>query len=130
MIVSLNDFKEKSRAIFYWLGENLKEISLVIVINQDFKLLKNSDVLLNLDSSMFETLLESLIVCIWNSKEFNSSFRESSDSLYDIWGGKSNVLNTCSTIIIYVFLNLRLPLSISWLIDRHLDLFIEVTYDN
>jgi hypothetical protein len=33
VVVSLDDLKEESGSIFNWLGEDLEEISLIIVIN-------------------------------------------------------------------------------------------------
>ena len=45
MIPSLNDFKEQSRSVFYRFGEDLKQVSLVIVVDENLVLLKVVDVL-------------------------------------------------------------------------------------
>lgn len=49
MISPLDDLIEKSRLILHRLGEDLKEISFLVIINQDLVLLKNINVFRNLD---------------------------------------------------------------------------------
>lgn len=49
MISPLNDLIEKSRLVLHRLGEDLKEISFLVIINQDLVLLKNINVFRNLD---------------------------------------------------------------------------------
>ena len=50
MVSALDDFKEESRPIFERLRENLKEISFVIVVDENFVPLKGGDILFDLES--------------------------------------------------------------------------------
>lgn len=49
MISPLDDLIEKSRLVLHGLGENLKEIPFLVIIDKDLVLLKNINVFRNLD---------------------------------------------------------------------------------
>ena len=52
MVVSLDDLNEDCGTILKRLGEDLKKISIVIVVNENLELLQNSNVLLDLLTKM------------------------------------------------------------------------------
>lgn len=78
MVVSLDDFEEQSGSVLNRLRENLKEVALVVVVNEDLQLLQGVNVLLNLDSGMLEPLSEALVIGVGDSEELNASFGQSS----------------------------------------------------
>ena len=56
MVPPLDDLEEERRSIFEWLCEDLKEVALVVIIDEDFLSLQNVDVFLHLQVDIFETL--------------------------------------------------------------------------
>ena len=130
MIVSLNDFKEQSRSVLNRFSEDLQKITLIVIIYENFKLLKGFNVLVNLYASMLQAFTKSLIIGIRNCQELDSSIFQCRDSLNNIWSRKCYVLNTSTTVVINVLLDLRLPLSISRFINRHLYSFVKISDDN
>ena len=73
VVVSLDYLEEKGRSVLNRLGEDLKEVTLVVVVDKDLELLDNINVFDDLDVNLCESLLEVLIVGVWDSKEFDSS---------------------------------------------------------
>lgn len=53
VVSSLDDLIEESRAVLNWLGEDLQQISLLVVVQQDLVLLKGFDVLGYFDSHIW-----------------------------------------------------------------------------
>lgn len=39
MVASLDDLQKHSGSVLYWLGEDLEQVAIVIIIHQDFKFL-------------------------------------------------------------------------------------------
>ena len=130
MIVSLDDLEEQSGSVFDWLGEDLKEVALVIVVDQDLQFLKHIDIFFYLNASMLKTLPESLVVSVRDGKELNTSVRECSHCLNDVRSIQGYVLNSSTTVVLDVFLDLRFSLARSGLINWHLNILIEVSNHN
>ena len=62
VVSSLNDLVEDSRFILGGLGEDLKKVSLVIVVNEDLLLLQDVDVFLNLNVDLSQSGAEVIVV--------------------------------------------------------------------
>lgn len=58
------------------------------------------------------------------------AYSESSNGLDNVIGLEGHVLNTSADIVVNVFLDLALSLSLGGLIDGELDCLIEVSHDN
>ncbi len=56
MIMSLNHLIEEGWSVLDWLREDLKEVTLVVVIHEDLVLLKDVDVLADLNVHRWEVL--------------------------------------------------------------------------
>lgn len=41
MIVTLDNFQEEGWSILHWLGEDLQEVPIVVIVHQDFQFLRN-----------------------------------------------------------------------------------------
>ena len=64
VVSSLDDLIEESRAVLNWFGENLQQISLLVVVQQDLILLKGFNVLSYFDSHIWQVLSEVIVVGI------------------------------------------------------------------
>lgn len=130
MVLSLDHLDEESWSVLNGLGEDLEEIALFIVVDQDFVLLENIDILGDLEIHILQILPNVVIVGIRNVEEFNSPSSHILDCWDDCWGIKSYMLHTSIFIVVHKLLNLRFSLSIGRLIDGNLDIFIIVSHDN
>ena len=65
-----------------------------------------------------------------NTQKLASSSSHHCDCLDDVLSPQCNVLNSSSSPVVDVFLNLRLSLSWSWLVDWHFNYFIEICHDD
>ena len=126
VIVSLYNFKEQSWPVLDWLRKYLKQIALVIIINQDFQFLKHFNIFLNLDSCVGQALFQVIIVCIRNCQKFKSSILTSLHCSNDIIGFHGDMLYSSSIVVVYVFLNLRLSFSRCWFVNRHLHILVKI----
>ena len=130
VVMSLNDFEEKGRSVLNWFGEYLKKIAFVVIVNQNLKFLEGCNIFLYLDASMLKAFSEPLIISIGDGQEFDTSVLKSCHCLDNIGSGESNMLDSSSPVIIDIFLDLRLSLSIGGLIDRHLNFLVKISDDN
>ena len=73
VVVSLNDLEEQCGSVLNRLGEDLKKIALVIVVNQYLKLLESLNIFFYLNAGMLKTLPESLVIGVGNCEELNTS---------------------------------------------------------
>ena len=64
MVVALDHLEEQGWSIFDRLSENLQEVTFVVVVNEDLKLLKGGDVLFDLNTGMLQTLSKALVICV------------------------------------------------------------------
>ncbi len=106
MVVSLDDLKEQCGSIFDGFGEDLQKVSLVIIVDEDLKLLEGCNIFLHLNSSMFKSLSKSLVIGVRDSQELDTSVRKSLDSLNDIIGVEGNMLNSSTSVVFNVLLDL------------------------
>lgn len=106
VVVSLDDFKEESGSVLNWLGEDLKKIALIVVIDENVQLLKSFNIFLHLNTSMLKSLLQTLVVSGRNGEELNTSVGQSLDCSNDVLGVKGNMLNTSTTVVLNVLLDL------------------------
>ena len=79
---------------------------------------------------MLQAFAKSFIIGIRNCQELNSSIFKGRDSFDNIWSRKRDVLNTSSTVVIDILLDLRFPLSISRLINWHFHSLVKISDDN
>lgn len=130
MVSSLDDFKEKGGSVFNRLGENLKKVTFVVIINEDFIFLDNFKILVNFDIGIRKIFPKNVIISVRNGQKLNSPLSHVLHSLYDSFGLQGNVLNAWAMIIINIFLNLGLFFSFSWLIYWHLNILIVVSHND
>lgn len=130
MVSSLDDFEEESWSVFNRLGEDLKKVTLVVVVDEDLVLLEDVDVLGYFDVHVGEVLSQDVVVCVGDAQELNASASEVFDSFDDCLGLKSDVLNSRSVVIVDVLLDLGLFLTDCWLIDWHFYVFVIVGNDD
>jgi len=74
MVATLNHLKEQSRPILDRLGEDLKEIALVIEINQNAQVLNHIQIFLHLNRSRLEAPSHISIVRFGYTKKFYTAF--------------------------------------------------------
>lgn len=130
VISSLNDFEEESWSILNWFSENLKQVTLVVIVNKDFVLLQQVNILSYLNTHIREVFPQNIVISIRNTQEFNTSSSKILNSINDGFSFQSNMLNTSIVVIIDVFLDLWFFLSYSRLVDWHLNVFIIISNDH
>ena len=131
MVSSLDDLEEEGGTIFDRLGEDLKKVTLLVVVDQDLVLLQDVDIFFHLKASFRDTFSQLIIVGVRNLvKEFNTACLHAFNSLHNIFGAHSNVLNACAAIILAVLLNLGLADSVCGLIDGHLDFLVKIGHND
>jgi len=126
----LDDLNEQGWSVLDWLGEDLQEVTFLVKVDQDVKGLQNVDWLNDLALGGLETELQVLVVGRWNGQELNTTGTEVGDRLDNVVGAESNVLNTGTSVVLNVLLDLGLLLAHGWFVDWHLDDFVEVSHDN
>ena len=100
------------------------------MVAEKVKLLDLIEVFLHRDRAVLQLLAEQIVVCCWDSQELAPSCLHSGDCFNDVISSQSDVLHSCSTVEVDVFLNLTLTFAISGLVDGHLDVLIEIGNDN
>ena len=131
MIASLDDFQEESGAILEGLGEDLQQVTLVVVVHQDLQALQGVDVLLHLGAHILEAFSQSVVVLIGDLvEELDATSLHALDGGDDIFGAHGDVLHAGAAIVLDKLLNLTLANSISRLVDGHLDVLVEVSHDD
>ncbi len=78
VVVSLDYLEEKRGSVFDGFGENLKEVALVVVVYQNFKLLESVNIFCDLDAGVFEALSEAIVIGVGDGKELDSSLSQGS----------------------------------------------------
>lgn len=73
VISSLYDFTEERWTILHVFREYLKQVAVLVVINQDFKLTKHFDVFFDLEVVGFQSLLQHVIISVWDLKKICST---------------------------------------------------------
>lgn len=126
VIASLNDFNEKRGAILQWLGKYLKQITLIIEVYQNVQFSNHLQVFLDLGTCVAESLGKVIVVGRWDGQELASSILHACHRIDDVVRSQSDVLDTGTSVVIDVLLDLRFSLACGWLVDGHLDILVEV----
>ena len=127
VVSALDHLKEKRGAVLKRFGEDLQEVTLVIVIDENSLTLDRVEVLLHLDINVSEAGSQVVIVCVRDRLEENDAAGlHALHGVDDVLSAHRDMLNSRATIILAEFLDLALPHAGRRLIDRHLDLLIEI----
>ena len=127
VVSALDHLKEKRGAVLERFGEDLQEVTLVIVIDENPLTLDRVEVLLHLDVNVSEAGPQVVIICVRDRLEENDTTGlHALHGVDDVLGTHRDMLNTRATIILTELLDLALPHACRRLIDRHLDLLIEI----
>ena len=126
VVLPLDHFEEESWSVLHGFGEDLQEIALLVIVHQNLVLLKEIDILGNLDWHVWKIFPETVVVSIGNVEEIDSSGSHLLHSRDNILGLKSDVVNTGVVVVVYKLLNLRFLLTDCRLDDRHLDVFVVI----
>ena len=130
MVSALNDLIEYGRLVLRWLGEDLEQVTLIVVVHKNLLLLKDVNVFLNLNVDLSKSSAEVIIIGVGDLlQEFNTSCLHSLNSCDNIFCAHGNVLDTWTTVVIAEFLNLGHAKAVSWLVKWHLDTLVEVSHD-
>jgi len=130
VIIALDYFKEESGPVLAVLRKDLQQVSVLIEVNQNVQLLQDLHVLLDLGATMRELLLQEFVVRGRDGQELGAPSLKVAHRLDNVIGVESNVLDTTSSVVFYVLLDLRLLLSIGRLIDRHFHRLFVVRHHN
>lgn len=128
VVTALDDLVEKSRSILGWRGENLQEVTVVIEVHEEVETLDLIQILLHLDRTLRETLTEVLVIGFRDFEESRTSVTEVLDRVQDVFRPHRDVLDTRSSVVIHVFLDLGLPETLGRFVDRHLDHLVVVSH--
>ena len=127
VVSALDHLKEKRGAVLERFGEDLQEVTLVIIIDENSLTLDRVEVLLHLDINVSEAGSQVVIICVRDRLEENDAAGlHALHGVDDVLGTHGDMLNTRATIILAELLDLALPHAGRRLIDRHLDLLIEI----
>lgn len=130
MVVALNDFQEECGTVFDRHRKDLQQIAMIIIIDEDVKLLQNVQGLLDGDLGRGEVGTEGLVVGRGHGEELGPARPQRRHSRNDIVRVQGNVLHARAAVIVDKLLDLTLAFSGSRLIKRHLDLFIDIGHDD
>ena len=127
VVSALDHLKEKRGAVLKRFGEDLKEVTLVIVIDENSLTLDRVEVLLHLDINVSEAGSQVVVICVRDGLEENDAAGlHALHGVDDVLSAHRDMLNSGATIVLAEFLDLALPHAGRRLIDRHLDLLIEI----
>ncbi len=76
VIASLNHLEKQGRPVLHWLGENLQQVAIFIVIHQDAQLLQTRHVFDHLGRTVLELLLDFVIVHLGSLQKLYSSLSQ------------------------------------------------------
>jgi len=127
VVSPLNNFNKNCWTIFDWLCKYLQQVALLVKIYENIELSNNFKVLCNFGTHITKSLTKVIIVARRNGQELTTSLFHPCDRVNDTICSESNMLHSSATVVIDVFLNLRFPLTSSWLVDWHFNILIEVT---
>ena len=128
LVVSpLDDLEEQSRPIFYGLRKYLEKVTLLVVVKQNFILLQPIDIFCNFDGHVGQVLSDTIVVGVGNAEELNSPASQVFNCCNNVFSSESDMLDTCVVIVVHILLDLGLLFTICRLVDRHLDILIEVS---
>lgn len=131
MVSSLNDLQEEGWSVLSVFCKNLQKVSFFVVVDQDLQLSEGLDVFLHLKAGVLETVLQSIVVSIWDLlKELNTTVSHSLHSGDDILSAHGDVLHTSASVVVNILLNLGLTHTVGWFVNWHLDVLIKVSNDN
>lgn len=126
VVMSLNNLDEERRPVLKRLGKQLKQVSIFVVVDQDIKFLDMLKVFLNLGAVFLQARGEVVVVRRRDGQELAAAGLHALDGVQHVLGPKGDVLDTGSSVVFDIFLNLRLPLARCRLVNRHLHLLVEV----
>ena len=127
VVSALDHLKEKRGAVLKRFGEDLKEVTLVIVIDENSLTLDRVEVLLHLDINVSEAGSQVVVICVRDRLEENDAAGlHALHGVDDVLSAHRDMLNSGATIVLAEFLDLALPHAGRRLIDRHLNLLIEI----
>lgn len=121
--VPLDDLDEHRRPIHQRLGEQLQQISLLIIVNQDIQPLQRLKLLLQLPVPLLrlEAVPHRLVVRVGYVDELDASGPHGRDGRHDILGQEGDVLDAGARVKDDVLLDLGAFLAGGGLVDGHLD---------
>lgn len=126
MVSPLDDFVEEGGSVLNRLGEDLQQISVLIVVQKNLVLLESVDVLADLNRHIRQVLPNVVIVGIGDSQELHSTLGEGLYSVDNSLSPERNVLGSRAVVVVYVLLDLRFFLAFSGLVDGHFDVLVVV----
>ena len=127
VVSALDHLKEKRGAVLKRFGEDLQEVTLVIVIDENSLTLDRVEVLLHLDINVSEAGSQVVVICVRDRLEENDAAGlHALHGVDDVLSAHRDMLNSRATIVLAEFLDLALPHAGRRLINRHLDLLIEI----
>lgn len=131
MVSTLDDLKEEGGSVLKWLGEDLEQVALVIVVHEDFLPLQDVDILLYLNVNVLKACADVVIVGVGDLvQEEDTTVFHAGHCLDNVLRAHGDVLHTWASVVVTELLDLALTLAVCRLVDRHLDFLIEVGHDD
>lgn len=128
MVVALDNLVEERGPVLNRLGEDLEQVALIVVVDQDVQALNHVHVFCYVDTRGLESLAQVLIVSSRYGQELNAACLHLGDGVNDIVGAHGDVLHTGPAVVVDILLDLALAFSWCGLVDRHLDVLVEVAH--
>lgn len=97
-VVALDHLDEDSGAVTYMLGEDLKEIPVLVKVHEDVEFLKQVDVLVEFRAHLRQALAHHRVVRCWDTEKGDTTLLEAVDRLDDVDGAEGDVLNTRAVV--------------------------------
>lgn len=125
-VVALDDLNEYGRPIHQRLSEQLQEISALVEIDEDVKLLQGVEILLQLEVNLGRLQPEphGLVVGVGDADEVDAALAEVGDGGDYVPSTERNMLHTGPVVKVDEFFDLGLLLAGGRLVDGHLDDFV------
>src|SRR5271157_1050387 len=122
--VTLNDFDEHRGTILNWRGENLKQITFIITIYKNAKVVNGFQIFINLANAV----RQNFVVGFGHTQEFHAIILQLRNGLDDVTRNQRDVLRTGRQIVIKIFFDLTLLLAFRRFVDREFDTPISVRH--
>lgn len=106
VISALNNLDEQCRSILNVSGENLKEVPVLVEVDENLELLKNGNVLDDLRGTSGETLTKHVVISVGNVEELETAGTEIINGFDYVVSIERDMLYSSTTVILNEFLYL------------------------
>ncbi len=92
VVAALDDFNKQSGSVFHWLGKDLQQVAVFVIVHENIKGFKRVHGLLDFGHRLFQLLAQVDVVRFGAGEELNATFAQSRHCSNDVIRTQSDVL--------------------------------------